>query len=128
MKSKVPSAWKLLEDNPPILIRLLARRKIGPTQVTAMTLQEIAITSGIPFSRVSVISQQLTWDGIDIPEAERFCAGCHYDPTSVKDRNRHFSYLRCCRRWTKFAYLKKHPLWASEFAPLINRLKSRKAS
>lgn len=122
------SAWKHLQEHPPAMVRLLARRRTTGKSVRAMTLQEIAITSGLAFSRTTEISQKLSWDGVDIPEAERFCAGCHFDPLSTTDRNRQKAYARACRRWTLFAYLKKHPLWHSEFEPLINRLRSQRAS
>ncbi len=125
------SAWKILSKNPPALIRLMARRRVKTKTVRAVSLQEIAIASGLPLARVQIIAQSLNWDGISIPEAERFIAGCNFDPLDPADRNRQTSYERSCKKRTKsshFAYLKKSPLWQTEFLPLIERLTLPKAS
>ena len=122
------TAWKLLNDHPPALIRLMARRKVVGKRVRAMSLQEIAIAAGMPLSRVDVIGRSVSWSGISVPEAERFCVGCGFDPLCPADRNRKSAYERSCKaRRSKFQYLKDSPHW-SEFLSLIRRLEeSRKA-
>ena len=123
------NAWRILHDDPPALIRLCARRRVRGKTVRAMALQEIAITSGLPLARVQVISQSTSWDGITIPEAERFIAGCNFDPLDPADRNRQSAYERSCKTSrSKFAFLKKSPWWLSEFLPLIQLLRARKVS
>lgn len=127
--SRLP--WKLLHDNPPARVRLYARRRVKTKTVRAISLQEIAIASGLPLARVQTISQCLNWEGITITEAERFVAGCGYDPLNPQDRNRQSAYDRSCQtrqKMTSFTYLKKSPFWATEFLPLIKRLKARKQS
>lgn len=124
-------AWKILHKHPPALIRLWARRRVKTKTVRAISLQEIAIASGLPLARVQVIAASLNWTGITIPEAERFIAGCNFDPLDPADRNRQSSYERSCLKRnssSRFAYLKKSPLWLTEFRPLIERLRSQKAS
>jgi len=127
MKGRSP--WKLLYDHPPALIRLCARRRVRGKTVRAISLQEIAIASGLPLARVQVISQSVTWDGVTIPEAERFVAGCNFDPLNPADRNRQNAYKRSCTtRPSKFLFLRQSPWWETEFRPLIDLLKSARAS
>lgn len=107
----------------------MARRKLVGKTVRAISIQEIAIASGMPLARVSAIAQSTTWDGVTIPEAERFCAACGFDPLNPDDRNRQSAYNRSCKtRRSQFAFLKKSPWWESEFLPLIQLLKQNKAS
>lgn len=95
----------------------------------AVSLQEISIVAGIPLPRTEAISKSLDWEGITVAEAERFIRGCNFDPLDPADRNRQAAYNRSCQhRRTKFTFLKKSPLWATEFLPLIQLLKSRRAS
>jgi len=53
----MPTAWKILSNHPPCLVRLLARRKLSATgkQVRAISAQEVAIASGLP----SIIAQNV---------------------------------------------------------------------
>jgi len=116
--------WRAFADHPPALIRLYARRRNGRT-VEAITAEEIAITSGIPLSRVQEISAKVEWEGVSLAEAERFCAGANFDPTSAKDRNRERAYnLKCHQNRPRFQWLKRHPRFVSEFLPLIVALKN----
>lgn len=123
------TAWQLLTANPPAKVRLMARRRVLGKTVRAVSLQEISIASGLPLARVQAISQSTTWDGITIPEAERFIAGCNFDPLSPADRNRQSAYTRSCKsRKSQFAFLRKSPWWETEFLPLIQLLRSRRVS
>lgn len=121
--------WKLLHEHPPALVRLCARRRVRGKTVRALSIQEIALAAGLPLARVQAISQSVDWEGISIPEAERFVAGCGFDPLNGQDRNRQSAYRRACQKTpSKFAFLKRSPWWKTEFLPLIERLRSRKAS
>lgn len=127
--SPVSAQWKHLHNHPPALCRLFARRRETGKGVTAMSLREIAIGSGLPLDRVTEIANQVSWAGVTIDEAEKFIAGCRFDPFSHTDRNRKNAYTRSCRRFkTKFLFLRKHPHWKTELLPLIRRLQSRLAS
>lgn len=119
------SAWKLLSEHPPALVRLFARRKVAGKNVVVMSIEEIAIASGIQLKRCIEISNQTSWDGVTIAEAERFIAGCGWDPLSYIDRNRKNAYARACQKTkSKYHYLRKSPYWATELLPLIRRLRS----
>lgn len=122
------SAWRHLHDNPPAMVRLMARRRITGKQVVALTLREIAIASGMPLARVTEISFRDSWSGIGIDEAEKFCAACQFDPTRYADRNRKDAYNRACKRHRPFKYLMVSPVWETELKPLISRLRSRTPS
>jgi len=116
--------WRAMSSHPPALIRLYARKVRGRT-IEAITGEEIAIVSGIPLDRVQEISALTNWDSVTIPEAERFCLACNFDPTSARDRNRERAYSRTCRRPNRprFLWLKNHPKYRSEFLPLIEVLR-----
>lgn len=126
----MPNAWKILADHPPCLVRLLARRKVKGKQVRAISSQEVAITSGLKLPRVHAISQMTSWDEVAVAEAERFVAGCGFDPLKAADRNRKSAYQRSCKTQNSqmFTYLRSSPLWQSEFVPLIRLLQSRRSS
>ena len=118
--------WKAFADNPPILVRLLARQRTKGSAIAAISMEEIAIASGLPLVRVQEISGMLDWSAVTLFEAQRFCAGCLFDPTNPQDRNRKRSYTASCRKnptrqW--FSYLRRSPLFKSEFEPLILKLK-----
>lgn len=109
----------------------MARRQVKGKCVRALTLQEIAIASGLSLDRVTQISWQTDWDSISITEAERFLAGCNFDPLSAEDRNRKNAYVRASRKRNPasiFAYLKRSPLWKSQYQPRISLLKSLSTS
>lgn len=128
----MPTAWKILSNHPPCLVRLLARRKLTATskQVRALSAQEVAIASGLTMARIQEISPMTSWDQVTVAEAERFVLGCGFDPLSASDRNRKTAYQRSCKSSSRaqFSYLRKSPQWKSEFVPLISRLRSLKAS
>lgn len=121
---KTINFWQAFAEAPPALIRLYARKRKGKT-VEAITAEEIAIVSGIPLSRVQQISSQTDWTGISLAEAQAFCIGADFDPTSARDRNRERSYSRkCIQNRPRFQWLKRHPKFESEFRPLIVLLKN----
>ena len=120
--------WRLLEEFPPIMVRLLARRPIHQRTCEAVSHREIAITTGYALSRIIEISESLTWANITFAEAKSFMAACHFDPTRAADRQRQSDYIYS---WTKKQptqpphYLQRSPYWATEFQPLILLLSSR---
>lgn len=118
--------WQHLRANPPAYCFLMARRKINGNSVRAIPLQEVAIASGLSLSRVTAISWQDDWVGVDLVESERYLAGCNYDPLNPNDRNRVKAYIRACkiRKCNLYAYLKRSPNWEKEYLPRINLLRS----
>jgi len=123
--------WKHLTENPPFLVRLMARRSVGGKHVVSMSLAEIAIASGLPLARVSEISASDSWDQVTVGEAARFCAACQFDPLNTLDRNRKAAYFRQCQKQphqTRFQFLRKSPAWKTELLPLISRLRSLRTS
>ena len=115
--------WKNFEKFSPSLVRLLARRQVGPSKakVEAITNQEIAVTAQLEVDRVIEISMMHSWDMVTVSEAKRFCSACVFDPFSSADRNRASAYLRS---GASFAYLKKHPHWNTFFKPLIQHVQA----
>lgn len=108
--------WSRIERFPPILVRLLARTKPrGP----ALTTTEIAKRSGLTANQVAAISEQVTWNGIDVYEMRAFLNGCNLnfvsDPASL---DRIYSYLRKRPTWK---FLRVHPQWREVFEPLLRR-------
>lgn len=119
--------WEALEAFPPIFVRLAARRRVAGKNVTALSHEEIAITTGIPLERIVEISESFTWENVTIGEARSFCRACEFDPTRAEDRERQREYLRSCQKRYPDRpphYLRNSPWWNSQFQPLIHRLKS----
>tara|TARA_R100000005_G_C4996931_1_gene203716 strand:+ start:1942 stop:2304 length:363 start_codon:yes stop_codon:yes gene_type:complete len=119
--------WKNLEKFSPSLVRLLARRSVNNTKskVEAISNQEIAVLAQMPVDRVIEISMSRSWDNVLVKEAQAFCSACAFDPFSSADRNRASAYLRS---GASFAYLKKHPHWATFFKPLIVHVQTTKGN
>ncbi len=107
-------------------MRLLAKDH-GNVKHEARSDAQLAIASGIPINRIREISQLLSWDTVTFAEIIAFTAACSFDPTNTSDRRREEQYeIRCRQRNSKpFQYLRKHPKWHSEFAPLIKLLAHR---
>jgi len=114
------SFWDYLEDYPPPLVRLLARRPISGKHVVALENEEIAIAAGFSVDRVIEISKSNDWRDVTLGEMQDFCKACRFDPTDCFDRNRARAYKE--RPSVKWTYLKKSPSWESFFVPLIRHL------
>lgn len=113
------------------MVRLAARRSTGGKHVVALSHQEIAIASGITFARVLEISESFDWRRVFISEVEAFCRACNFDPTCAGDRERQREYIRRCQKQSPGRpphYLMCSPFWATQFLPLIHRLRSQPQS
>src|SRR5689334_23156842 len=111
------SLWRYLDSYSPLVVRLCARRSIGGKHVVALSIQEIALQSGIPVSRLSDISWSLDWNDVTIAEARAFCAACNFDPTIRIHRDRQARYAAICakNRPNQFPnYLRQSPYWETE--------------
>lgn len=114
------NAWKILEENPPGGVRLMARRRLGTKRIRAISDEEIAIGSGLPVDRVRAIYNLRSWDGVPVGEMRAFCTACGFDPFNGPDRNRRNTYVRTAT----WAYLKRSPWWDTTFLPLIKRMEA----
>lgn len=98
---------------PPILARLLARKKNGPP----LSDIEIADRSGMSILKVHCISQSLSWDDISIIEMRNFLRACDVDIEDPEQFNRVVAYMRKAT----WKYLRTSPLWRTYYLPLIQR-------
>lgn len=109
------TVWTRADRLPPILIRLLARRRSGPP----LSDLEIAERSGLPLFTVATLSQCTSWEGVDLPTMRKFLAGCGLDFTQYRVWNRVMAYLKS--PVGNFKYLRTHPLWKTHYEPLMLR-------
>lgn len=116
------NAWKSIDDYPPPLVRLLAKRKLKGKRVAALSDEEIAISAGLPLHRVREIYNSPTWDDVTVSEMRQFFEGCGFNPESAIDRNRVATYQRT-KGGPKFLYLRESPWWECTFKPLIEKWK-----
>lgn len=107
---------------PPIKVRLLAHTK--ENRPVWISDAELAITSGLPLSRVQDIGRMTNWDNITFSEMRKFCAGCRFDPTAPTDRQRVADYeYQCLRRQSQpMQWLRRSPRYETEALPLIRLL------
>lgn len=117
--------WEILEDYPPALIRLLARKQFSPKHVRAMSDQEVAVCAEMPVAEVRRISMMTSWDALVLSKIKAFCSGCNFDPFDCYDRNRARAYIRSS---AKFSYLKQSGHWTDTFLPIIKILENAKKS
>jgi hypothetical protein len=117
--------WEILNDYPPALVRLLARKQFSPKHVRAMSDQEVAVAAEMPVSEIQRISKLVSWDTLVIPKIQAFCTGCNFDPFDCYDRNRARAYTRSS---AKFSYLKQSGNWSTTYLPLIKILADAKKS
>jgi hypothetical protein len=111
--------WKYLEDFPPPLVRILARRSQGRINTVPLTDEEIAIGGQFPLERVREIMFSTSWEAIPFGEVKRFLVGCSFDPTDYQHRHRATAYAR----GGKYKYWTKSPMYQSHFVPLFRKLK-----
>ena len=100
---------------PPVLVRLLARRRNGPPLTTA----EIVSGSGLDWYTVNAISFALSWDNIPFSQMERFIKACDCDFTSRTAMNRKACYMKL--RGHRFLYLRKSSEFETVLRPLVER-------
>lgn len=123
-----PTFWEYLDDYPPAVVRLMARTTNFGAGVRALSSAEIALTCGMPISRVVEISYLMEWATVPIGEARAFCTGCNFDPTLRAVRKRQALYLSQCSNPLNPRpppYLRSSPYWEKEFLPLLLHLKSQ---
>lgn len=127
MRRKPSSLWRSLEDFPPYFCRILAKKPGSGLQNLGLTDADIAISSGIPISRVREMSRMLNWNECTIAEVLSFTIACNFDPANPKDRQRVNQYQYVCRKRGKkaFQWIKMSPKYESEYLPLLQLLKAK---
>jgi hypothetical protein len=96
---------------PPVLVRLLARRRYG----APLTTEEIALASGaLSSAEVEAISRETSWRGIRYDDALAFQRGCGIE--FHKSMRRVNDYLA---KRPSFQYLRTSPDWESYYKPLL---------
>jgi hypothetical protein len=109
------SLWKKFDRFPPLVVRLLARKKLRG-RVVAMTDHDISVASGLSAAWVKYLSWSLTWDDVPVLIARDFMRGCGVDFGDAEAMRNHTRYLKTKGR---FDYLKRSPDWPS-FKQLID--------
>ena len=109
-----------MERFPPILVRLLARKRHG----RPLTTIEIAERGGLKPGQVDFISESHNWILIDLPTFRAFTKGCDIDLLDRANFRRIENYLAGVkvkgRRFPPtFRYLKRDPRWESYYKPLL---------
>jgi len=104
------------ERFPPILCRLLARKRYG----RPMTLLEIAEASHMTPHEVESLSQSTTWEGVDIFRLKAFTSACGVDFDDSKQLRRAEDYLS---KQPTFRYLRSSTEWTTYYLPLLKRLR-----
>lgn len=113
-RSPTEAFWRRVDRFSPILCRLLARERYG----APLTDAQIAERSGLTPHEVYTLSWSTTWRGVDIYTMRRFTEGCGLDLASPKRMKRTTNYLRS---QPTMKYLRRSPLWASQFKPMIEK-------
>lgn len=118
MRTKV-NIWRLFEEYPPILVRLLARSPRGGPTIT----NDLAVRSPLFPYEIEAISSQTSWDGVPVPKAIAYLKACGVDFSDCRQMRR--IRQRLIREpktpGGRFAYLKRSPHWESYFKPLLQR-------
>ena len=119
---------------PPILVRLLARKRNGPALTTAEITQKMVVayyenhgeprfllTHVFGAYTVNSISSELKWDTIEFGVMRAFLTACDMDFTDSTAMNRKAAYMRLKH---KFIYLRKSPEFETVLKPLIIRYRA----
>ena len=107
-----------LDAYPPVRCRLLAVHYPSKSKYgwpVPLTDEEISARSGIGIGLIRDLSVLTTWHDVEVRKLRGFMAGCHlnFDNWSSFRRT-----ARLAKR-EKFHYLRRHPLWATQFEPLV---------
>lgn len=106
------SFWSTALRYPPILCRLLARKKNGPP----LTEQEIAARAKLSTLEVHLLSKETSWDDVHLGTMKKFLAGCGLDFCNRADMKRIDAYRRSQPTWK---YLRRSGQWLSYYEPLL---------
>jgi len=110
----ISSFYNYAREYPPILVRLLARKKSGPPLTTA----EISWFSAGALSEyeVNTISALTDWDSVPFGKMRAFLVACGTSFTDPASMNRKRVYLK---QEHKFLYLRKSHEFETILKPLV---------
>lgn len=106
------SFWNTSRRYPPILCRLLARKKNGP----ALTEKEIADRAKLSALEINLLSKLTVWDDVSLSVMKKFLAGCGLDFCNRADMKRIDAYRRSQPTWK---YLRRSGQWLPYYEPLL---------
>jgi hypothetical protein len=104
-----------LDNFPPVLVRLLARRKLSRGHSEPLTDDEI-VERPLTIAEVCDYSRAVNWNGIPVVKALAFLRGCGLDIDDADAWRRTMTYLSLN---PTFNYLRESPQWKEYFLPLI---------
>ncbi len=110
------SLWQRLDRFPPLVVRLLARRRQVSGGVVALTVEEISKRSGLSALEVQSLSWLSSWDSVPVSKIKKFSEACGIDFASRVNMREQSAYIR---RSPTFKYLSKSPDWESTYQPMI---------
>jgi hypothetical protein len=106
--------WEKAARIPPILARLLARDNYN----LVLTDAHIAKASGLSVAMVTLVSNQTSWDSIDLPTMRKFLSGCRLDFDNRVQFHRNWIYLNKNPQWR---HLRRDELFHDRWLPMLKR-------
>ena len=71
-----PDFWSKLDRYPPLVVRLLACKRVPGKGKVAITDEEIATRSGLALSEIKSLSWLASWDGVPVSRVRQFSEAC----------------------------------------------------
>lgn len=106
-----------LERFPPVVCRILARKRRPAGGISALSDAEVSAGSGLSVTEVSKIARLSTWDHVPVLTLFAFVKGCGLDLDSRDCLRTQTAYMKRLRSLPK--YLLRHPDWETTFKPLL---------
>jgi hypothetical protein len=128
MNKRPATLWQALERFPPVQVRILAKKRGSGLRDLGLSDADIAITSGLPLSRVRELARMTDWLDVTVREIFAFTIACGFDPACPEDRQRvrSYEYLAKKRGRPVCQYIKKSPRFESEYLPLLQIIRAQK--
>jgi hypothetical protein len=107
-----------LDRYPPILVRLMTTRRTKSAAGTAVwvpTDEQLADAAGLPLATFKFVAYSTSWDAISIDAMYRFLMACDID----LEKRRCFRRIEHLRRRGQFRHLRRDPLWATVYEPMV---------
>lgn len=114
-----PDFWSKLDRYPPLVVRLLASKRIPGKGKLALTDEEIASRSGLALSDIKSLSWLASWDTVPMGRVKQFSEACGVYLNSRGSMRTISCYLN---NRPSYKYLRKSPMWRDQFQPMINLL------
>ena len=114
-----PDFWSKLDRYPPLVVRLLACKRVPGKGKIAITDEEIAARSGLALSEIKSLSWLASWDSVPVARVKQFSEACGV----FFNRRSSMRTISCyLNNRPSYKYLRKSPLWKDQFQPMINLL------